>query len=64
VTRWPNGLWRGLRGRNAESANEALTRVAEQTFDVALLDIKMRGTDGIELQRRLHEIAPTCWSSS
>src|SRR5271167_131279 len=42
----------------AESANEALTRVAEQTFDVALVDIKMRGTDGIELQRRLHEIYP------
>src|SRR5664279_5407814 len=42
----------------AESANEALTRVAEQTFDVALVDIKMRGTDGIELQRRLHEIHP------
>src|SRR6201993_71969 len=42
----------------AESANEALTRVAETTFDVALVDIKMRGTDGIELQRRLHEIYP------
>src|ERR1039457_3074853 len=42
----------------AESANEALTRVAEQSFDVALVDIKMRGTDGIELQRRLHEIYP------
>ena len=41
----------------AESANEALTRVAEQTFDVALVDIKMRGTDGIELQRRLHELS-------
>ncbi len=42
----------------AENANDALTRVAEQTFDVALVDIKMRGTDGIELQRRLHEIYP------
>src|SRR3974377_628379 len=42
----------------AESANEALTRVAEQTFDVALVDIKMRGTDGIELQPPLHEIYP------
>jgi DNA-binding NtrC family response regulator len=42
----------------AECANEALTRVAEQTFEVALVDIKMRGTDGIELQRRLHEIYP------
>jgi DNA-binding NtrC family response regulator len=42
----------------AENANEALTRVAQQTFDVGLVDIKMRGTDGIELQRRLHEICP------
>src|SRR5579862_818426 len=42
----------------AENANEALTRVAEATYDVALVDIKMRGTDGIELQRRLHEIYP------
>ena len=41
-----------------ESANEALTRIAEHTFDVALVDIKMRGADGIELQRRLHEIYP------
>ena len=28
------------------------------SFDVALVDIKMRGTDGIELQRRMHEIHP------
>jgi two-component system response regulator HydG len=42
----------------AESANEALTRVAEQTYDLALLDIKMRGTDGVELQRKLHELVP------
>ena len=42
----------------AEDANEALTRMAETKFDAALLDIKMRGTDGIELQRRLHEIDP------
>ncbi|HEX8896166.1 MAG TPA: sigma-54 dependent transcriptional regulator [Terriglobales bacterium] len=42
----------------ADSANEALRRVAEQTFDVALVDIKMRGTDGITLQRRLREIYP------
>jgi DNA-binding NtrC family response regulator len=42
----------------AEDANDALTRMAETKFDAALLDIKMRGTDGIELQRRLHEIDP------
>jgi two-component system response regulator HydG len=42
----------------AESASEALSRLAEQRWDAALLDIKMPGTDGIELQRRLHEIDP------
>ena len=41
---------------SAEDANDALTRLAEHPWDVALVDIKMRGTDGIELQRRMHEI--------
>lgn len=40
----------------AEGANDALTRLAERKWDLALLDIRMRGTDGIELQRRIHEI--------
>ena len=42
----------------AENANDALTRMAESHWDAALVDIKMRGTDGIELQRRMHEIDP------
>lgn len=42
----------------AENASDALTRMAEGKWDAALLDIKMRGTDGIELQRRLHELDP------
>ena len=41
-----------------ESANDALTQLAEQRWDVALVDIKMHGTDGIELQRRMHQIDP------
>ena len=48
----------GYEVHTAENANEALTRIAETRFDAALLDIKMRGTDGIELQKRLHEIDP------
>jgi len=42
----------------AESASDALTRMAQNKWDLALIDIKMRGTDGIELQRRLHELDP------
>ncbi|HEX9121593.1 MAG TPA: sigma-54 dependent transcriptional regulator [Terriglobales bacterium] len=42
----------------AENAQDALARMAESRWDLALVDIKMRGTDGIELQRRMHEIDP------
>ena len=53
------GKWfreEGYQVGTSESAADALTLLAEQHWDVALLDIKMRGTDGIELQRRIHEI--------
>ncbi len=56
------GKWfreEGYEVATAENASDALTRMAEQKADLALLDIKMRGTDGIELQRRLHEIDPS-----
>ena len=42
----------------AEGANDALTRLADRRWDLALVDIRMRGTDGIELQRRMREIDP------
>ncbi|MBZ5569676.1 MAG: sigma-54 dependent transcriptional regulator [Acidobacteriia bacterium] len=42
----------------AEGAQDALALMAESRWDLALVDIKMRGTDGIELQRRLREIDP------
>ena len=42
----------------AESAQDALTKMAARRFDLALVDIKMPGTDGVELQRRMHEIDP------
>jgi DNA-binding NtrC family response regulator len=53
------GKWfreEGYEVTTAEDANEALSRLAEHRWDAALVDIKMRGTDGIELQRRMHEI--------
>jgi two-component system, NtrC family, response regulator HydG len=53
-----------------ENANDALTQLATQRWDAALVDIKMHGTDGIELQRRMHEVDPeliviimTCYAS-
>ena len=55
------GKWfqeEGYEVSTAENASDALTRLADQHWDVALVDIKMRGTDGIELQRRMHEIDP------
>ena len=55
------GKWfreEGYETGTAESASEALTSLAENKWDLALVDIKMRGTDGIELQRRLHELDP------
>jgi len=55
------GKWfreEGYEVNTVENASEALSCIAQQKWDVALLDIKMRVTDGIELQRRLHEIDP------
>jgi DNA-binding NtrC family response regulator len=50
-----------LRGIEAEfvlTADDALRLVRERPFDVALLDVKMPGMGGIELRRRLEELAP------
>ena len=55
------GKWfreEGYEVGTAQSAREALTRMAENKWELALLDIKMPGTDGIELQRSLHEMDP------
>jgi len=42
----------------AEGASEALTRLHEAKWDLALVDIRMPGTDGIELQRRMRQVDP------
>jgi len=55
------GKWfreEGYEVATMENASDALTRLAEQRWDAALVDIKMHGTDGIELQRRMHEVDP------
>ena len=42
----------------ARSGVEALERVANDTFAVALLDVQMPGMDGFELAQRLREMQP------
>ncbi|HUL35944.1 MAG TPA: sigma-54 dependent transcriptional regulator [Candidatus Eisenbacteria bacterium] len=48
----------GYEVTTADSAQEALTKMGEGRFDLALVDIKMPGVDGVELQKRMHEIDP------
>jgi two-component system, NtrC family, response regulator HydG len=55
------GKWfqeEGYEVATSENASGALTQLAHQRWDAALVDIKMHGTDGVELQRRMHEIDP------
>jgi two-component system, NtrC family, response regulator HydG len=44
--------------RACGEAKQALAVMREQDWDLALVDIKMPGMDGLELQKRLHEIDP------
>jgi DNA-binding NtrC family response regulator len=48
----------GYTARPSASAREALETIQQMEFDIALIDIKMPGMDGIELQARLREADP------
>ncbi len=48
----------GFRVDTASSAKEALKLAAERPHDIALIDIKMPGMDGLELQERLAKEVP------
>jgi DNA-binding NtrC family response regulator len=58
VVRDSLGKWftsEGYTARPVGSGREALEVIQQAEFDIALLDIKMPGMDGMELQSRLHE---------
>ena len=42
----------------AASAQEALRQMRDTVFDILLIDIKMPGMDGLELQKKAREVAP------
>ena len=46
----------GYRVESAEDANHAIKLMSDGPWDLALLDIKMPGMSGLELQKRLKEI--------
>jgi len=48
----------GHQVETAANGKEALRRVVERDFDLAFVDIKMPGMDGLELQKRLTEAQP------
>jgi len=61
VVRDSLGKWfasEGYTARPTGSAREALEIIQQMEFDIALIDIKMPGMDGMELQSRLHEAYP------
>ncbi|HLY20508.1 MAG TPA: sigma-54 dependent transcriptional regulator [Bryobacteraceae bacterium] len=61
VVRDSLGKWFSSEGYQAQpvaSAREALESIQHVEYDVALLDIKMPGMDGMELQARLKEADP------
>ena len=51
-------LKQGFTVKAAFSGEEAMAVAKDQHFDVAVVDLKMPGIDGVETQRRLKDIQP------
>lgn len=50
---------RGIHAQWATSAEEALTRLHADAFDIAVLDVKMPKMDGLLLKKQMQERCPT-----
>ncbi len=51
-------LKKGFTVKCAFSGEEAVEAAQQEHFDVAVVDLKMPGMDGVETQKRLHKIQP------
>ena len=50
--------FRGVTARWVSSAKEALASISKETYDIAVLDVKMPKMGGIELKQKIEKIAP------